>query len=110
MISLLEVKDLGKNKSSENLSKLLKLYDVVSDIDIKREIVSSIGRQKEDEIIYRFIKENVFDCKCMDLVYQMYRTLLYKQSNDKFYKLKCDVEKFYDNEIIYKMKRYYESL
>lgn len=67
MVSLLEVKELGKNRCSENLSKLLKLYDIVSDIDIKREIVSSIGRQKDYDTVYNFIKDNVYNCKCMDL-------------------------------------------
>ena len=43
----------------------------------------------------------------MDLVYQMYRTLLYRQSMDRFYRLKLDVEKFYNNEIINKMNRYW---
>lgn len=108
MVSLLEVKELGKNKCSENLTKLLKLYDVVSDIDIKREIVSSIGRQKDYDSVYDFIKNNIYDCNCMDLVYQMYRTLLYRQSIDKFYYLKLDVEKFYNNEIINKMNRYWQ--
>lgn len=108
MVSLLEVKDLGKNKSSENLSKLLELYDTVSNIDVKREVVSSIGRQKDEDAVYKFIKDNVFVCKCMDLVYQMYRTLLYKQSIGKFNQLKLDVAKFYNNEIINKMNRYYE--
>lgn len=108
MVTLSEVKDLGKNRNSENLSKLLKLYDIVSDIDIKREIVSSIGRQKDYVTVYNFIKDNVYNCKCMDLVYQMYRTLLYRQSIDKFYQLKIDVEKFYNNEIINKMNRYWQ--
>lgn len=108
MVSLLEVKELGKNRCSENLTKLLKLYDVVSDIDIKREIVSSIGRQKDYDAVYSFIKNNIYNCKCMDLVYQMYRTLLYRQSMDQFYQLKLDVEKFYNNEIIDKMNRYWQ--
>lgn len=107
MVSLLEIKELGKNKSSESLTKLLKLYGIVSDIDIKREIVSSIGRQKDYDIVYEFIKNNVYSCKCMDLVYQMYRTLLYRQSIDRFYRLKLEVEKFYNNEIIDKMNRYW---
>ncbi len=108
MVSLLEIKELGKNRSSENLAKLLKLYDVVSDIDIKREIVSSIGRQKDYEAVYDFIKNNIYNCRCMDLVYQMYRTLLYRQSMEQFYQLKLDVEKFYKNEIIDKMNRYWQ--
>ena len=107
MVSLLEIKALGKNKCSENLAKLLKLYDIVSDIDIKREIVSSIGRQKDNDAVFDFIRANVYSCKCMDLVYQMYRTLLYKQSIPKFSRLKQDVEKFYNNEIMDKMNRYW---
>ncbi len=108
MVSLIEVKELGKNKCSENLAKLLNLYDIVSDIDIKREIVSSIGRQKNYDIVYNFIKNNIYNCKCMDLVYQMYRTLLYRQDDSRFHQLKLDVEKFYNNEIIDKMNRYYK--
>ena len=104
MVSLIEVKELGKNKCSENLAKLLNLYDIVSDIDIKREIVSSIGRQKNYDIVYNFIKNNIYNCKCMDLVYQMYRTLLYRQDDSRFHQLKLDVEKFvrtiYHNEYI----------
>lgn len=109
MISLLEVKRLGKEKSAENLSKLFELYDSITDIDIKREVVSSIGRQTDKKSVFNFIKTHVFDCGCMDLVYQMYRTLLYNyRFDDNFSTLKTEVEKYYDNEIIYKMKRFYE--
>lgn len=108
MITLLEVKSLGKEKNSKNLDKLLYLYEVVSDIDIKREVVSSIGRQKDNKRILNFIKKNIYTCKCMDLVYQMYRTILYKQSIKEFSQLKAKVEKYFDNEIIYKMDRFYK--
>ena len=108
MITLLEVKSLGKEKNSKNLDKLLYLYEVVSDIDIKREVVSSIGRQKDNKCILNFIKKNIYTCKCMDLVYQMYRTILYKQSIKEFSQLKAKVEKYFDNEIIYKMDRFYK--
>lgn len=108
MITLTEVKALGKEKCSENFDRLLFLYEVVSDIDIKREVVSSIGRQKDNPRILNFIKNNIYKCKCMDLVYQMYRTILYKQSIAEFSKLKNEVEKYFDNEIIYKMDRFYK--
>lgn len=107
-MNILEVKQLGKEKSSTNFDKLLTLYNNVSDIDIKREIVSSIGRQTDISRIYEFIKNNIYTCNCMDLIYQMYRTILYKQSEQSFYKLKLEVEKYFDNEIIYKMDRFYK--
>ena len=107
MISLAEVKQLGKEKSSYNMDKLLYLYENISDIDIKREVVSSIGRQHDLKRIIEFIKNNIYSCGCMDLVYQMYRTILYKQSNAEFKQLKSEVEKYFDNEIIEKMNRFY---
>ena len=38
----------------------------------------------------------------------MYRTILYKQSIKEFSQLKAKVEKYFDNEIIYKMDRFYK--
>lgn len=45
-----EIKNLGLMRSDENLKTLLKLYDEVTDIEIKHEIVSSIGRKTDDNI------------------------------------------------------------
>ena len=73
-----QIKNLGLVRSAENLQTLLKLYNEVTDIEVKREIVSSIGRQTDNKIIFDFIRENVFKCGFMELVYQMYRTCLYK--------------------------------
>ena len=73
-----DIKNLGAVRSEENLQTLLKLYDEVTDIEVKREIVSSIGRQTNNKIIFDFISANVYRCGFMELVYQMYRTCLYK--------------------------------
>ena len=55
-MQIAEIKNLGLVRSEENLQTLLKLYDSVDDIDLKREVVSSIGRQRNDAIIFDFIK------------------------------------------------------
>lgn len=58
------------------------------------------------ETVYNFIKDNVFEKNYMDVIYQFYRTILYNYSDFRFMKLGEKVEKFYDNEVIYKMKKY----
>ena len=105
-LSVSYVKSLGLIKTPNNLNYLLMLYKKPDiSIDVKREIVSSIGRQADDTIIYNFIKENVYTCNCMDLVYQMYRTCLYK-NNSKFKYLEKEIEDHFNNEMIFKMKKY----
>ena len=68
MYTLSEIKNLGLIKSEENLKILLELYEKISDVELRREIVSSIGRQKNDAVILNFIKENVYKCGLMELV------------------------------------------
>ena len=68
MYTLSEIKNLGLIKSDENLKILLELYEKISDVELRREIVSSIGRQKNDAVILNFIKENVYKCGLMELV------------------------------------------
>ena len=107
--TLLEIKELGLIKSEENIDILLSIFYDDYNIELKREIVSSIGRQKNDYKILKFIEDNVYNCCFMDLVYQMYRTCLYKQKdNIDFQKLGEDIENYFDNEVIKKMKLYYE--
>ena len=107
--SVAQIKNLGLVRSSENLQTLLKLYDEVTDIEVKREIVSSIGRQRDDKIIFDFISANVFDCGFMELVYQMYRTCLYKgKVNADFQKLGDDIKNYFDNEVLNKMREYFD--
>lgn len=106
MLTLSGVKALGANKSEDSLNTLLSLYEQQDvSIDIRREIVSSIGRQLDNSIIYKFIKNNVYTCNCMDIVYQMYRTCLYKKEKC-FNELASDIESYFDNEMIYKMKKF----
>jgi len=103
-----EIKNLGKNKSNENFDKLLKLYDTDMPIDLKREVVSSIGRQHDNKRIYEFINNNAFKKTYMELIYQMFRTTLYKSNLPEFKELSEKIRLYYDNEVINKMKRYYD--
>ena len=108
MITLAEIKALGARKSYENLHRLLQLYPTVSEVDLKREIVSSIGRQNDDYTIYEFIEKNVYSCGLMELVYQMYRTCLYKgKTNQHFLELGEEIRDYFDNEVLDKMYEYY---
>lgn len=84
------------------------MYKEMSDVVLKREVASSIGRYYKiypDEV-FRFLKDNIYAKDCMDVIYQLYRTLLANYDNDKYKKLSNEVEEFYDNEVMYKMKEY----
>ncbi|MBR1396053.1 MAG: site-specific DNA-methyltransferase [Selenomonadaceae bacterium] len=103
-----EIKKLGLIRSDENIKYLLDIYDDVTDIELKREVVSSIGRQKDNKKILDFIKNNVYKCGFMDLVYQMYRTCLYKGKTDEEFKILGDeIKKFFNNEVLNKMSDYF---
>ena len=103
-----EIKNLGLVRSEENLKTLLELYEEIDDIELKREIVSSIGRQKDNKIIFEFIKSNVYKCGFMDIVYQIYRTCLYKGKNDEnFVKLGNEIKTYFNNEVLDKMNEYF---
>ena len=107
-LTIPEIKNLGLVRSEENLQTLLKLYAEIDDIDLKREIVSSIGRQKNDKIIFDFIKNHVYSCGFMDLVYQMYRTCLYKsRTNLEFKELGAEIKAHFNNEVLNKMCEYF---
>ncbi len=106
--TITEIKNLGLIRSDENLKNLLDLYKEVTDINLKREIVSSIGRQKNNQIIFDFIKSNVYQCGFMDLVYQMYRTCLYKgKTCAEFKELGRDIKGHFNNEVLNKMCEYF---
>ena len=108
-MTLQVLKKLGLNKSEENLDFLISLFDDLSlNIDIRREIVSSIGRQKNNSKIYKFIKEHAFNCGYMDLVYQMFRTCLYKKEDIQFDELRKDLLSYFKNEMLFKMQEYYD--
>lgn len=110
-ISIAYIKSLGKNKLPENLTLLIQLYnDSNISLDIKREIVSSIGRQSDKKKVFNFIKQHVFlPVNSMDMIYQFYRTILYNLNFDNFSSLAIDIESFYGNEMIYKMKQFYKN-
>lgn len=103
-----EIKNLGKNKSIQNFDILLNYFSQNLPIDIKREIVSSIGRQIDNNLIYNFLENNAFSSHPMELIYQMYRTCLYKGKDDyKFKELGNKIKDYYNNEIINKMFSYF---
>lgn len=103
-----EVKRMGKEKSETNLNKLLTMYHYNLPSDIKREVVSSIGRQNNNDLIYKFIDDNARKGIPMELIYQMYRTCLYKSKNDKrFIELGNRIKNDFDNEVISRMYSFY---
>lgn len=108
-ITISYIKNLGKNKCKENLDLLLELYgDEKLSLELKREVVSSIGRQEEKELVAKFIQENYKSQKnSMDIIYQFYRTCLYNIDIFQFDKLAKEIEDFYQNEMISKMKSFY---
>ena len=101
------IKKLGKNRSEENLDVLLKLFeDYRLPIEIRREIVSSIGRQNNNDKILQFINDHVYNNEPMDLVYQMFRTCLIKSKNDaRFKDLGEQIRNYFNNEILEEMVR-----
>lgn len=109
-ITISLIKNLGKEKSEDNLHKLFNFYnDENLSLELKREVVSSIGRQNNKNAILDFIRKNYKSVKnSMDVVYQFYRTCLYNVEDNEFKKLADDIEKYYDNEVIFKMKSFYE--
>lgn len=103
-----EIKMLGKNKSDKNFDILVEMFnDSNFSVEEKREIVSSIGRQKNLDKIYNFIKENMFKKNYMDVIYQMFRTTLVYYKKDLRFKELCEKMKmFYQNEVMDKMYEY----
>lgn len=109
-ITVQYIKNMGseQNRSPETLENLLHLFREDYDIEIKREIVSSIGRQTDYDAILHFLNENAFNGYPMELVYQMYRTCLYKGRSDvRFVKLGEQIRNYYKNEVIEKMYRFF---
>lgn len=109
-ISIQYIKSLGseKNRSEESLEQLKKLFFGDYGIEIKREIVSSIGRQTNNDEVLLFMETQAFKDNPMELVYQMYRTCLYKGKNDsRFVDLGERIRNIYCNENIDKMYSYY---
>lgn len=108
--SLEDIKSLGKEKSEENIDTLLFLYGQDLDVSLKREVVSSIGRQTNLDRVYAFIAENAFqDATIMEYIYQMFRTCLYRSRQDiRFDNLRKQMLEFYHNEVLNKMQEFYD--
>lgn len=101
------IKSLGKEKSEKNFDLLLSLFQENLPVDVKREVVSSIGRQNDLDRIIKFLNDEAFNNHPMELVYQMFRTCLYKRDKDsRFEELGKKIILFYDNEVIDKMFEY----
>ena len=111
-LSIESIKKLGLEKSESNLSTLIKFFYYSKDsqnIEILREIVSSIGRQNNTNRIYAFLEQEVFKKHYMEVLYQMFRTTLYKAKEDNRFKdLRDRILKTYNNEVMQKMFEYYE--
>lgn len=103
------IKSLGKEKTDENLNTLIGYYfDQTIPLDLKREVISSIGRQKNKTKVLEFLQQIVFlKTNSMDMIYQAYRTCLYNNEIKGFFELGNQIESFYKNEIIEKMKFFY---
>ena len=108
-ITIEYIKKLGLERKESNLNYLIKLFYDDFEIEIKREIVSSIGRQKQNDKIYDFLSKEAFKPHYMEIIYQMFRTALYKAKNDdRFRDLRDKMLTYYNNEVMQKMFEYYE--
>ncbi|GMB94695.1 Methyltransferase [Helicobacter heilmannii] len=109
-LSVASIKKLGAQKSDANLHTLLELFNQDDlDIDLKREIVSSIGRQKDNDKILAFLSQEAFKTHFMEVIYQMLRTCLYKAKTDpRFATLRDQILKHYDNEVMDKMLEFHQ--
>ena len=110
MYSVEQIKAMGKEKNENNLLKLFEIFRLPAPIDIRREIVSSIGRQNDNDKVYIFMKREAFNSdNPMELIYQIFRTCLYKSKIDKrFSDLKQEIINYYKNENIKKMNEFYD--
>lgn len=110
MYTVEKVKALAKVRTPESFDTLLEIFRSDSDIDVRREAVSSIGRHNDSARIYDFLRAEAFSRdNPMELVYQMFRTCLYRRRDDaRFEDLRRDMLSFWHNEILDKMNAYYD--
>ena len=109
MFSVDQIKAMGKNRTRENFATLIRLFSgSVAPLEIKREVVSSIGRYDYDNEIFDFISREAFTSHPMEVIYQMFRTCLYKSKDDKrFEDLRQKIMLHYNNEAINKVDAFY---
>ncbi|MBR2209211.1 MAG: site-specific DNA-methyltransferase [Synergistaceae bacterium] len=110
MFSVEQIKAMGKEHSESNLLNLIKIFKLPAPVEIRREIVSSIGRQDDNDRIFIFMEREAFNSENpMELIYQIFRTCLYKSKNDsRFSALRREIINFYKNENINKMNEFYD--
>ncbi len=110
MYSVEQIKAMGKEHNESNLLKLIEIFKLPNPIEIRREIVSSIGRQDNNDKVYIFMKYEAFNSENpMELIYQIFRTCLYKSKDDKrFSDLRQAIINYYHNENIKKMNDFYD--
>ena len=103
------IKALGKSRTPDSFNTLLAVFSESLPIDVKREVVSSIGRYCDNDRVYEFVSREAFnESHPMELIYQMFRTCLYKSGEDsRFRELGDRMLNFYHNEILDKMNEYY---
>lgn len=108
-LSIENIKKMGVERFDTHLEKLLFLFAQEElSIDLKREVVSSIGRQGNNDVIYEFLNKKAFERHYMEVIYQMFRTCLYKAKKDaRFADLRDRILEHYDNEVMQKMFEYY---
>jgi len=107
MMTVEKAKKIALNRSDETLKILIKYYHEEKKVEVRRELVSSIGRQRNKDIIFKFLSDNIFKEPVTEVVIQMYRTILYNYDDERFKALGNSLENEYNNEVIKKMKRYY---
>ena len=109
MFSVEQIKAMGKNRTRENFTALIRLFSgSVLPLEIKREVVSSIGRYDYDDEIFDFISREAFTSHPMEVIYQMFRTCLYKSKRDeRFEDLRQKIMLHYNNEVINKADAFY---
>ena len=110
MYSVEAVKSMAKERTPESFSRLLEIFAGNENIDVRREAVSSIGRHNDNDKIFEFISREAFNKNNpMELIYQMFRTCLYKSRDDtRFSQLRQKIRDYYHNENIDKMSAYYD--
>ena len=109
MYSVEKVKALAKIRTPESFDTLLEIFRSDENIDVRREAVSSIGRHNDSNRIYDFLREEAFSRRNpMELIYQMFRTCLYRSGDDsRFAEMRQEMLAYWQNEILYKMNDYY---
>jgi len=107
MMTVEKAKKLALNRSDETLKLLIDYYHKEDKVEVRRELVSSIGRQNNKDMIFKFLSDNMLKEPVTEVAIQMYRTILYNYTDERFKALGDSLEQEYNNEVMKKMKRYY---